>query len=170
MSSTVTNYSSNINTNYPYPGVDNDTQGFRDNFSNIKNAVNAAAGEIDYLMRNTVKKGYSVNTSTVSGNFEIDLNAGYYQKLQINSSSTATITFINWPTIDRYGSVRLEVVNINTSYQGVFAFSGVKKETTASSTYILSTATSTTQTIFFDAWSPDSGATTFLQFVGGPFV
>ena len=169
MSSTVTTYSSNINTNYPYPGVDNDTQGFRDNFSNIKNAVNAAAGEIDFLMQNTVKKGYNVTTSTVSGNFEIDLNAGYYQKLQINSSSTATITFINWPEIDRYGSVRLEVVNINTSYQSVFAFSGVKKETT-SSTYILSTATSTTQTIFFDAWSPDSGSTTFLKFVGGPFV
>jgi hypothetical protein len=170
MSSTVTTYSSNINTNYPYPGVDNDTQGFRDNFSNIKNAVNAAAGEIDFLMQNTVKKGYNVNTSTIYGDYEIDINDGVYQKLQINSSSTATITFINWPEIDRYGAVKLEVVNVNTSYRGVFAFGGVKKETASSSTYILSTATSTTQTIFFDVWSPDSGSTTFLKYLGGPFV
>lgn len=42
---------SNINTSsiditYPIPGQDNDTQGFRDNFSSIKNNLNVAKTEI----------------------------------------------------------------------------------------------------------------------------
>jgi hypothetical protein len=49
MTSTVTNFSQNINTTYPIPGVDNDTQGFRDNFRNIQQALNAAANEITEL-------------------------------------------------------------------------------------------------------------------------
>jgi hypothetical protein len=49
MTSTVTNFSSLINTTYPIPGVDNDTQGFRDNFRNIQQALSAAANEITKL-------------------------------------------------------------------------------------------------------------------------
>jgi hypothetical protein len=49
MTSTVTNFSQQINTNYPIPGVDNDTQGFRDNFRNIQQALSAAASEITEL-------------------------------------------------------------------------------------------------------------------------
>ena len=39
----------NINTAYPVAGVDNDSQGFRDNFLNIKAAVDVAASEITNL-------------------------------------------------------------------------------------------------------------------------
>lgn len=54
MTSTVTDDSNNINTNYPIPGVDNDTQGFRDNFANIKNSLATAADEITALQLNSV--------------------------------------------------------------------------------------------------------------------
>jgi hypothetical protein len=40
---------SNINILYPIAGQDNDTQGFRDNFRNIKNNLNAASLEITAL-------------------------------------------------------------------------------------------------------------------------
>lgn len=46
MSSTLTNYSTNIDTSFPVPGQDNDTQGFRDNFIAIKNSLETAAAEI----------------------------------------------------------------------------------------------------------------------------
>lgn len=46
MASTLTNYSTNIDTTFPVPGQDNDTQGFRDNFIAIKNSLETAAAEI----------------------------------------------------------------------------------------------------------------------------
>lgn len=49
MTSTVTQYSTLIDTTFPVPGVDNDTQGFRNNFGNITNALNVAASEISDL-------------------------------------------------------------------------------------------------------------------------
>ena len=52
----------NINTAYPVAGVDNDSQGFRDNFLNIKAAVDVAASEITNLQlastRNISVKDY----------------------------------------------------------------------------------------------------------------
>jgi hypothetical protein len=47
MASTITNYSENIDTAFPVPGVDNDTQGFRNNFSNIRDGLVAASTEIE---------------------------------------------------------------------------------------------------------------------------
>lgn len=49
MTSTVTSFSSTIDTAFPVPGADNDTSGFRDNFGAIKNALASAASEITDL-------------------------------------------------------------------------------------------------------------------------
>ena len=51
MTSTVTNYSANINVTYPTAGVDNDTQGFRDNFNYIQNRLMAIAkSTLDFII------------------------------------------------------------------------------------------------------------------------
>jgi hypothetical protein len=42
----------NIDILYPIAGQDNDTQGFRDNFRNIKNNLNTAAQEITAIQAN----------------------------------------------------------------------------------------------------------------------
>lgn len=42
----------NIDILYPIAGQDNDTQGFRDNFRNIKNNLNTASAEITALQAN----------------------------------------------------------------------------------------------------------------------
>ena len=47
--STITSVSSLIDPQFPVPGQDNDTQGFRDNFGNIQEALNRAAAEITDL-------------------------------------------------------------------------------------------------------------------------
>ncbi len=38
-----------LNVNYPVPGVNNNTQGFRDNFSSIKTNLDTAGTEISDL-------------------------------------------------------------------------------------------------------------------------
>jgi hypothetical protein len=49
MSSTITNYSNDIDIAFPLPGVDNDSQGFRTNFEKIKLALATASDEITAL-------------------------------------------------------------------------------------------------------------------------
>ena len=55
----------NIDTAYPVAGQDNDSQGFRDNFTNIKSNFTAAQQEIENLQSNVIVKnpldGESVN-------------------------------------------------------------------------------------------------------------
>jgi hypothetical protein len=54
-----------INTKYPVPGVNNNTQGFRDNFTNIKNNLSTAAREITDLQSKVVVKS-ALTGSTVN--------------------------------------------------------------------------------------------------------
>jgi hypothetical protein len=61
--STITNYSSIINENFPVPGVDNDTAVFRTNFQSIKNAFTATANEI-----NSISIFNSAYTATITTN------------------------------------------------------------------------------------------------------
>jgi hypothetical protein len=51
-----------INITYPIAGQDNDTQGFRDNFSNIKNNFAVASAEISALQANS---SIAITTTTV---------------------------------------------------------------------------------------------------------
>ena len=43
-----------INVNYPVPGENNTSQGFRDNFAQIRNNLNTGAAEITDLQNNVV--------------------------------------------------------------------------------------------------------------------
>jgi hypothetical protein len=52
-----------INTNYPVPGQNNSTQGFRDNFTQIKTQLNTGATEITDLQNKVVVKAALDNTT-----------------------------------------------------------------------------------------------------------
>lgn len=52
-----------INVNYPVPGVNNNSQGFRDNFSAIKTNLDAAGSEITDLQNKVVLKAALDNTT-----------------------------------------------------------------------------------------------------------
>lgn len=58
---------SSIDVNYPIPGQNNSTQGFRDNFATIKNNLNIAATEITDLQNKAVLKAALAN-STIDNN------------------------------------------------------------------------------------------------------
>lgn len=52
-----------INVNYPVPGVNNNSQGFRDNFASIKTNLNTAGTEITDLQNKVVVKSALANTT-----------------------------------------------------------------------------------------------------------
>ena len=54
-----------INTNYPVPGQNNSSQGFRDNFAQIKNGLNTASSEITDLQNKAVLKA-ALNNSVLN--------------------------------------------------------------------------------------------------------
>lgn len=111
--------SETIDGDYPVAGVDNDTQGFRDNFSIIKNNFAAAKSEIETLQENTAKLNETNNfrgTNINEANFQavteqyfpiggleplqtgvdIDFKNGHYQTLVIDESNV-TLNLVGWP-------------------------------------------------------------------------
>jgi hypothetical protein len=125
------NYAS-ISTTYPVAGVDNDSQGFRDNFTAISAGLAVAKTELTDLQTKAVLKqaltggtldnnmlgsttynglyyqfnGVYFDGGTVPTSANIDLNNGPVQKF--NLSGTPTLTFTNWPTSGQSGCVRVQ--------------------------------------------------------------
>lgn len=85
MTSTITNYSALIDTTYPVPGVDNDTQGFRDNYIQIKRGLESAASEITDLQISQYEVNTRLNNATVVGDNYAALIASTVTTLVINS-------------------------------------------------------------------------------------
>lgn len=133
MASTLTQYSTLIDVNYPIPGNDNDSQGFRSNFSRIRNSLEVAGEEISRLQTNAVNLSgtndfndniirqarfedcsVSVFEDTViqTGNVVIDYRDGSYQKFQV-TSGTHVFQVINWPGEEKAASMILSVTPVS---------------------------------------------------------
>jgi hypothetical protein len=190
MSSTSTTFINSINTNYPVPGVDNDTQGFRDNYSNIKNSLAALAGEVGTLQITSVStnetndfsfvgKLYRPVLDSVSNritthleqntNFDVSMLDGNYQRVEI--SNNISIGATNWPAGNQ-SEITLEVYNATTTSNYTVTFNNslgnLKKESGLSLPYTITAADSAIT--MFKLSSPDAGVTVFLSKVGGPFT
>jgi hypothetical protein len=121
----------NIDGNYPVPGVPNNTQGFRSNFTETQTNFQFAAQEITDLQNKVVLKealaGTTLNNNmsggkiynvelqdvgyaylpiaATSGSIAIDYSAAQYQ--QINTTGSVSLSFINWPASGIAGSLRV---------------------------------------------------------------
>lgn len=74
MSSTASQYISNINPDFPVPGKDNNTQGFRDNFNNIQVALGAINNYVQSLADVTLNVNAPYVTGTnVTAEFSLDI-------------------------------------------------------------------------------------------------
>ena len=133
----------NIDGQYPIAGQDNDSQGFRDNFTNIKNNLTFAKTEIDDLQSRVLVTGQlpggqaiatqnNLNNSpligaqlkkttltvndlgTLSGTVDVSWSDSSYQLLQ--TSGSVNLTFSGWPTSGFYGSLVLEIDVTNTAH------------------------------------------------------
>lgn len=132
--------STNIDGTYPIAGQTNDTQGFRDNFTNIVNNFTTAAAEITDLQSKVIVKsplaGLSINNDmagagisnalltaasytvrylgTTSGTVTLDYSTGNIQ--EIITSGAVTLGFSNWPANGVYGSMLLWIQITNTAH------------------------------------------------------
>lgn len=128
----------NIDAAYPVAGQDNSTQGFRDNFTNIRNSFVSAAAEITTLQNTSVVKGVNavndfaggrivdariqdlsasaVNLGAVTGTVDINYAAGHYQQMSTSGSITISLVGVNLPPIGRYGLIRLEITVSNAAH------------------------------------------------------
>ena len=100
----------NINGEYPVAGQDNNTQGFRDNFTNIKVNFQYAETEITNLQANSISKvSTSVNEFNDSVIYGARLqNTGY---IQLNRGNVAPTANINYAV----GSFQTITANANTT-------------------------------------------------------
>jgi hypothetical protein len=126
----------NINGSYPVAGVDNDSQGFRDNFTNTKNNLTITKAEIEDLQSKavllspltggatsnlnvfssnvTMSKAKTHNftqslgvISGTAGSITVDYTSGDLQTL--STTANITVVFDNWPTSGSYATTRLLV-------------------------------------------------------------
>lgn len=143
---------SNINANnidgaYPTAGQDNDSQGFRDNFTNTKTNFQYAADEITDLQSKVILKAaltgggnletinnmsgsplinfqerdvsYTfVDLGSVTGSQNIDYEVGPYQYL--STSGSVNLAFTNWPAAGIAGKVTVSVNITNVAHTITF--------------------------------------------------
>ena len=116
---------SNIDVTYPIAGQDNDTQGFRDNFNNIKNNLTTAKNEITDLQSafslsygNANVSAYltSGNISNISVSGTISANTlTVTSAIQFANLTTTQINTISAPargtTVYNYTSGNIQVYN-----------------------------------------------------------
>jgi hypothetical protein len=129
-----------IDGTYPVAGQANNTQGFRDNFTNIKTNFQYAEEEITDLQSKVVLKSalaggtldnnladnliyavklqdvsytYVQNTTT-SGSIAIDYSAGQYQ--YISTTGSVSLNFSNWPTTGSEGVIQIALNVTSTAH------------------------------------------------------
>ena len=106
----------NINGEYPVAGQDNNTQGFRDNFTNIKVNFQYAETEITNLQANSISKvSTSVNEFNDSVIYGARLqNTGYIQLNRGNVAPTANINYAagSYQTITANAATTLNFTNL----------------------------------------------------------
>jgi hypothetical protein len=108
----------NINSAYPIAGQDNNTQGFRDNFTNIKLNFQYAASEIDTLLGNAILKNTTSNDFANSVIYGARIqNTGYVQVNQGDVAPTASVNFAagSFQTITANANTTLSFSNLPTS-------------------------------------------------------
>jgi len=179
------NYS-NIDETYPIAGKDNNSQGFRDNFSYIKLGLTTAASEITTLQTNTAKLNddndfngklienaefnnvynsyYGIGTIT-SPTF-IDVRNGHYQTVTTGGSSGLTLTFSQWPASGVESRIRVDILNNgNAKTISLATTSGVVVYSSDWSNFLNLDAT-TNKHFIIEAWTVNGGNTVFVRKIG----
>lgn len=129
-----------IDGTYPVAGQDNNSQGFRDNFTNTKTNFQYAANEITDLQSKAVLKAALTGTTldndmagsplsnaaisdfsavaailgTTAGTVTIDYTSGHYQT--VTTSGSISLAFTNFPAAGNFGIVRVQVTVTSTAY------------------------------------------------------
>jgi len=179
----------NIDGTYPKAGQDNSSQGFRDNFSEIKNNFTTAATEITDLQNNKaslnssndfndneVIKAKLKNTSETvythgsvsSGAVTLNHDNGHYQTLTITADTT--FAFSNFPT-GALGRIILDITVAPTS-TGILTFPSavIKADNVTGSDGTSDQVTIGLGRALFEFMSPDGGTTVLMHQLGKQYA
>jgi hypothetical protein len=176
-----------LDEDFPVAGRDNDSQGFRDNFANIKTNLGYAKTEIDDLQSGVARKDEdnnfdgnqqsnmllhltslktAVQTSPTNGG---DWELGNVQTYILDNDPLAdiTIALTNFPS-DNYGSIKFFIRNADSSsHTATFTATGFTYFYTDGnaewSTKTVSIAPD--EVVVVNAFSPDGDAM-YLQYIG----
>ena len=179
----------NIDGTYPKAGQDNSSQGFRDNFNEIKNNFTEAKSEIEDLQSNKASTNANVNFSdyvvskatfkdtaetiyahgTVSsGSVTLNHENGHYQTLTITADTT--FAFTNFPT-GALGRIILDITVSPTS-TGILTFptAVIKADNVTGSDGTSDQITIGLGRALFEFMSPDGGTTVLMHQLGKQYV
>jgi len=180
--------SSIIDETYPVAGIDNNSQGFRENFSAIKEGLATAASEITnlqtgsasltqdndfggHLVANAVyNKFYGVAYNQGSTHLalqSISLNNGPYQLITFGDVSTTTIVLQDWPSINKYAKIQLHLFSnqngTKTVQFGTVNAGVIKTEVGFPNPFLLP---ADGHSKLVEAWTTNGGNTVYLRLVG----
>jgi hypothetical protein len=179
----------NINGTYPTAGENNSSQGFRDNFTAIKNNFTEAQSEINDLDSNKANlnaandfAGNTITDAELKDNSEtvfahgsiadtITLNHenGHYQTL--TTTDTITLAFLNFPTTGKLGRIILDVTVASTAHtitipSNVLVSSNLSGGDGSSDTITVPTS----GRYLYEFMSPDGGTTILMHQLGNNYI
>lgn len=177
-----------LDENFPVAGRDNDSQGFRDNFFNIKQNFNFAKTEIEALQNgvarvdtdnnfdgNTINNGVllnvreKANTTYASGiatDVDVLWTAGSLHVIRLEND--IELTMAGWPNSD-YASIRLVLFGDNSDRIATIGSEGIGSVKIDDSGEFVSnniTVNSSSNPKIIDVFTYDGGTTVFAKYVG----
>jgi hypothetical protein len=178
-----------IDDTFPIAGRDNDSQGFRDNFTYIKSNFTSAKNDITNLQANTAKLNASNNfarNNIIAANFSnctdnvvdlgshtgevtVDMTAGPYQYITA-SGGNLTLNITGLPASTFVGRVRIQILgdstdSVPTTRTVTFAVTGggtIKKSSRVPGTISIS---SSVNPIILEFWS-EGTSLLYLDYLG----
>ena len=179
----------NIDGTYPKAGQDNSSQGFRDNFSAIKNNFTETKTEIESMQTNKANldstnnfNGNTIsnavlkdNSETVynhgsigSGSVTLNHENGHYQTLTITADTT--LAFLNFPA-GNLGRIVLDITVQPTS-TGILTLpsAAIKADNVHGSDGTSDQVTTELGRFLFEFMSPDGGTTVLMHQLGKQYA
>jgi len=179
----------NIDGTYPKAGQDNSSQGFRDNFTEIKNNFTNAKTEIEDLQTNkanlnaasdftnneVTRAKFKDTTETVfphgsvsSGSVVLNHANGHYQTLTITADTT--FSFLNFPT-GALGRIILDIT-VAPSSTGILTLptAVIKADNVHGSDGTSDQITVGLGRFLFEFMSPDDGTTVLMHQLGKQYA
>ena len=173
-----------IDENFPIAGQDNDRQGFRDNFSVIKNSLATAKAEVSELEELTAKKDRDndfnnnqiqratfiqstekVVSQSADTSMTLHWTYGSYQKITVGDNISLTLS--SWPDAGVMGKMRIAVYSDGTGDYNITWASTLGNDIMAApgfeNPFIIA---SEAWPKIFDFWTTDGGDTVFAHYLG----
>jgi len=186
--------SETIDDQYPVAGVDNNSQGFRDNFNIIKTNFTEAKTEIEDLQDNTVRTdvdSYMSNNTLTNANllaYTVETNASiigdadrtvshatanYFKINLIDTNITVTVS--GFPNIGKKGEIYIHLQGNGAAAHGV-TFAGLNPSSAPSNLFtdgnaawtgsVVNVTTTTSDAVIVKAWTINGGVDVYLEYVG----